>query len=99
MGLKSLEMQVALPRSQDAGKVQDQVNRQGEQLQHTLTHEQLEQEKKKRTQIQKQEEINSLKLKKDLSHREKPNNNQEETKEKEQEINHPFLGKRIDFNG
>ena len=30
MGLKSIEMQVALPRTQEVGKIQEQMNRQGQ---------------------------------------------------------------------
>ena len=41
MGLKSIELQVALPRSQDAGKMQEQMMRQGQQFQETLTEQQL----------------------------------------------------------
>ena len=35
MGLKSVELQVAIPRTQDAGKMQEQLSRQGQQFQET----------------------------------------------------------------
>ena len=41
MGLKSIELQVAIPRSQDAGKMQEQMMRKGQQFHETLTEQQL----------------------------------------------------------
>ncbi|MHA6251270.1 hypothetical protein [Oceanobacillus sp. CAU 1775] len=98
MGWKSIEMQVALPRTVDAGKVQEQLQKQSEQMQGALTASQVEQEKIKRTKVGESENTEKLKLKKDSQ------DNQEESTEddkdrKDVDSSHPYLGKRIDFNG
>jgi flagellar motor protein MotB len=101
MGLKSIEMQVALPRTQDAGKMQEQMQRQGEQLQGTLAQAQQEKEKSARTQVKETEAAEELKLKKEAE--EKQQEDAEEKEEKhnahQEETEHPYLGKRIDLNG
>lgn len=98
MGWKSIEMQVALPRTVDAGKVQEQLQKQSEHIQGALTASQLEQERIKRTNVGKTEDMEQLKLKK-----EQKDNPESETKKsgiaKDIDSSHPYLGKRVDFNG
>lgn len=96
MGLKSIEMQVALPRTQDSGKIQEQVHKQGEHVQSTLTASQLKEDKIKRNRIQELEKTNSFLEK-----------NESDTLKQDvygkqsggETSRHPFLGRRIDFNG
>lgn len=96
MGLKSIEMQVALPRTQDSGKIQEQVHKQGEHVQSTLTASQLKEDKIKRNRIQELENTNSFLEK-----------NESDTLKQDvygkqsggATSRHPFLGRRIDFNG
>src|SRR5699024_5677037 len=100
MGFKSVEMQVAIPRTQDASKMQDQLTRQGQQFQEKLTQQQLREDIMKRTQVNEYEDVE----KKTVDDEEKERQHQEEErKRKEQEAekaqaNHPYLGKNIDFS-
>lgn len=101
MGLKSIEMQVAIPRSQDAGKMQEQLSRQGQQFQETLTEQQLRDEIIRRTKTNRQEK--ALKREVDDEDQEAGQQNKDEQKEKdkqaEQDMRHPFLGRQIDWSG
>lgn len=101
MGLKSIEMQVAIPRSQDAGKMQEQLSRQGQQFQETLTEQQLRDEIIRRTKTNRQEKV--LKREVDDEDQEAGQQNKDEQKEKdkqaEQDMRHPFLGRQIDWSG
>lgn len=47
MSLKAIEMQVALPRTHDAGKLLEQMQQRG-QLQHDLASESVKREEEKR---------------------------------------------------
>ncbi|MCG3419069.1 hypothetical protein [Oceanobacillus jordanicus] len=98
MSWRSIEMQVALPRTQDAGKMQEQQMKQNQHFQESLAGVQLKQQLEKRKQVTRSETTEKIK-------KEDKRTNCSEQNEKEQEqqsINkndHPFLGKRIDFNG
>lgn len=103
MSLKSIEMQVAIPRTQDASKMQEQLNRQGQQFQETLTEKQLKEEQLKRQQVNKYDDVE----KRDISDDEEQTQQQEqEKKQKKQQkmenqahkTNHPYIGNRIDFS-
>lgn len=102
MSWKSIEMQVALPRVQDAGKIQEQMQKQGQHYGDSLTQSQLKQEELKRKRVSESEDIQDLKLKKDT---EDDSNNQSEEQSgdsiqtQEEKINHPYLGNRLDLNG
>lgn len=102
MSLKSVEMQVALPRSQDAGKMQEQLNRQGQQFQQTLTEKQLKEEQLKRQQVNKSDQVE----KKNLTDEEEANRQDEQERKRNSKskstqqvpkMKHPYIGNRIDF--
>lgn len=95
MGWKSIEMQVALPRTQDAGKIQEQLQKQSEQMQGALTQAQLEQEKLKRTRVNHSEEMEKLKLKKETE--ESTYELQEFENQEEDGVIHPYLGNKVDI--
>ncbi|KAB8138763.1 hypothetical protein F9U64_03860 [Gracilibacillus oryzae] len=103
MSWKSIEMQVALPRTQDAGKLQDLLQQQGrvtqEQLAQTLTAEEL----RKRQTVQEQQASGKLKNDekedKSLSHLSKSMEKSPEELTEKEVIQHPYLGKKIDFSG
>ncbi|MFU0790976.1 hypothetical protein [Virgibacillus proomii] len=101
MGWKSVEMQVALPRSQDAGKLQQQLLRQGQDFQASLTQHQLLQEELKRKQVAETEQLYRSKWEgeADKNTSEKFPNKRKDNKKKLQKYQHPYLGKQIDFNG
>ncbi|PAV30026.1 hypothetical protein CIL05_09115 [Virgibacillus profundi] len=101
MGWKSIEMQVALPRTQDAGKLQDQMQKQSQQFQGSLAQSQLKQEELKRKRINESDHINDgVKIKKE---RDNDSNDNDQEQEKSQQLNkktnHPYLGSRLDLNG
>lgn len=105
MGLKSIEMQVAIPRSQDAGKMQEQLSRQGQQFQETLTEQQLREEIIKRHKTNRQEKVLKREVDEDEEQTDKQEqqerNKQNEEKEHQltQKIRHPYLGRQIDWSG
>lgn len=100
MSWSAIEMQIALPRSQDAGKLQEQMQQRGPQVQQTLSEETKLQDEMKRTQVNHMESKNNVSVKRDkgddsLSHSSKNLDNHL----KEQDIVHPYLGNEIDYNG
>lgn len=103
MGFKSIELQVAIPRSQDAGKMQEQMMRQGQQFQETLTQQQLREEIINRTKVNEYEDVEKRNIDEDerkqqeeKERKKRKQNNKEKTK---QSTNHPYLGNKIDFSG
>lgn len=100
MGFKSVEMQVAIPRTQDASKMQDQLTRQGQQFQEKLTQQQLREDIMKRTQVNEYEDVENKTVDdedKERQHQEEERKRKEQEAEKAQ-ANHPYLGKNIDFS-
>lgn len=51
MSWKSIEMQIALPRTQDAGKIQEQMEQRGKLVQESLAINQTTTEELKRTTV------------------------------------------------
>ncbi|WP_202077137.1 hypothetical protein [Caldalkalibacillus salinus] len=102
MGLRSLELQVAIPRTQDAGMKQDQLNQR-----HTVQHYQATEEQKLK---HERERIKSSKVDKKTKemlghdHHAKqhyPSHKQHQYKPKNEippEPTHPYKGKRIDIS-
>ncbi|WP_047984858.1 hypothetical protein [Ornithinibacillus californiensis] len=96
MSWKSVEMQVALPRTQDAGKLQDQMQKSNQHFQEALAQSQLIQENQKRKKVQEFEEIH---LQKEGQKENKSSNKDtnvpgvDTTKES---IQHPYLGINFD---
>ncbi|GLO66021.1 MULTISPECIES: hypothetical protein [Oceanobacillus] len=96
MGWKSIEMQVALPRVQDAGKIQDQMDKQGQHLQESLAQLQAKKQElrsKKVNELNHTYKVDSNNKRKHESKDENKDDNQEQKSE------HPFLGSKIDYNG
>jgi len=103
MSLKAIELQVALPRTYDAGKMQEQIQQRG-QLTHDLAAREMEKEvKKQEKSVVKQKQKDSVKLKKDEKsgqHESSYSQKEQEDDEKEELMNqHPYKGKSIDFSG
>ncbi len=100
MGLKSIEMQVAIPRSQDAGKMQEQMMRQGQQFQETLTEQQLKEEIVKRGKINEYEQVrNNNDSDDEKNEQNNPRPQKNKKKAEKQSIEHPYLGTNIDYSG
>lgn len=103
MGFKSIELQVAIPRSQDAGKMQDQAMRQGQQFQETLTQQQLREEVINRTKVNEYDNIHKRSItddKEKQKREERRKKNNTKTKQTSSgELKHPYLGTKIDYSG
>jgi hypothetical protein len=104
MSLKAIEMQIALPRTHEAGKLQEQMQMRG-QLQHLLAeHEVHKDEEKKKSTVIKQEQKAKLSFDSQQGQGDRPSSHSKQNKKKqssagEQQINHPYKGNRIDFSG
>lgn len=102
VSFKSVELQVAIPRSQDAGKMQEQMMKQGEKFQETLTEQQLQQQlaNQKRvnpyTSVEKQ--VIKEEEKREKERREKEAKEKKQQKQKAVYSDHPYLGNRVDFS-
>lgn len=104
MSLKAIEMQVALPRTHDAGKIQEQFQ-QRSQISHDLASREMQKEVEKHEKsVLKNSQKDKLSLKKDdSSDFDEQNHAREEKKKnkKDPEIKHvhPYKGNAIDFSG
>lgn len=105
VGWKSIEMQVAIPRTQDAGKLQDQMSKQNQEFQESLAQMQTKQEEKKRNRVNAFDQVNHLNIKKDPESRKQSSQEKESHQQKDSgsgrdnQANHPYLGNTIDFSG
>ncbi|MEN1966849.1 hypothetical protein WMZ97_02125 [Lentibacillus sp. N15] len=93
MSWKSVEMQVALPRTVDAGKIQEQMHKQPQHVQESAAVIGQKQIDQKRKQVNKFEKSGKSKRYADPSET-KPMDSQH-TKDED----HPYLGTNIDFSG
>lgn len=100
MGLKNIEMQIALPRTFEAGKIQEQMQQRG-QIQHDLMQEMVKKEEQlKQTGVVRQE----MTPKANLRDKERGRDKQQyiAKKKKEEKVNlarHPYKGTKVDFSG
>lgn len=100
LSLKSVEMQVALPRTQDAGKLQEQMQKNHQHFQESLAAVRLKQEELKRKKTNQMENTKNLTIKREERKKEQNNNEQvSKNKKRRNQVKHPYLGKKIDLNG
>jgi hypothetical protein len=102
MSLKSLEMQVALPRTQDFGKMQEQMN------QRTMVNQQQSSEEEKlKAELDRKRSVKMEgKNKGNISSEDQSSNGYDEQKKKRQKEKehvedhsaHPYKGKHIDIS-
>lgn len=103
MSLKAVEMQVALPRTTNAGQVQNQLVQKPVSDQEQLTQQQLKQlevERKKSTKLKWESRINHQKDSSGHSSSYQPTARKKKQTDSEDETNlpqHPYKGKHIDF--
>lgn len=98
MSWKSIEMQVALPRTQDAGKLQEQMLKQNQHFQESLAQSQLKEANEKRKRVQ---EFERIKIKDEDQDNPDSENQQRDSEDdrNDKSVEHPYLGKKIDFSG
>ncbi|MTW84955.1 hypothetical protein F3157_04680 [Virgibacillus dakarensis] len=102
MSWKSIEMQVALPRSQDAGKLQEQMLKQTQHSQESLAASQLLKDEQKRKRVNEFEKTGKPTIKQGSGQSKQANQDQqhkEQVTEEGQEMDHPYLDGKIDFSG
>lgn len=103
MGLKSIEMQVALPRVLDAAKIQEQEQQRGTHIAQNMAATVEKAEEKARNRVSELEEKEKAAIKDQKSKQQKKKDEQERKKQFDavQTVNpivkHPFKGNRIDF--
>ncbi len=100
MSLKLVELQVALPRTIDASKLQEQLQQRGQNMQDHITTSLLKQDEQKRKQVLKNEkkEKSSLQLSQQSSSGNRFSLKKNGQDEENREI-HPYKGNNIDLNG
>jgi hypothetical protein len=103
MSLKAIEMQIALPRTQDAGKIQEQLQQRGQHLQEHAAQSVTKEDELKRKTVIKNNQKQEAHLKKDDG---SSNQNQEQSRHNKQknidshiQQHHPYKGKVIDYSG
>jgi len=101
LSLKLIELQVAIPKTQDVGKIHEQLMMRGQHMQGHISAETEKIEKRNRTIVNENNKSENAQIHKDSSSNtfstEPPHKTQNpEKKEKEQ---HPYKGNFIDFVG
>jgi hypothetical protein len=103
MSLKSIELQVALPRTTEAGKIQEQLQQRGQAMGEIAAEKTRKEEEKNRNTVIKQEQKQNVSLgqKERNNHkgRDEPGQKEKQKKDSSREQSHPFKGKVIDYSG
>lgn len=95
MSLKLIELQVALPRTQDFGKIQEQLQQRGQHMQEQIVAGAKKQDERRRKQVNKKDKTDPTSL-----HLNQSNQQQgKQVKNQNQKEQHPYIGKTIDISG
>ena len=100
MSLKLAELQIAIPKTFDAGKVADQIQQQSAINQsnaQAASERQLE--KNRETVTKSNEAMETSSEKKERDHAEQEHQNREKKEQEMMETKHPFKGNFVDFSG
>lgn len=99
MSLKGIELQIAIPKTVDAGKIAGQKQQQSQVNQeHANSLTERQQLKNKETVLESSE---YAKMDADKKNGDQPDENQErnDSKEEEKKSSHPYKGSFVDFSG
>src|SRR4051812_42362440 len=102
MSFKSIEMQIAIPRTLDAGKLQEQLQQRGQNMSDQAKEAVQKDVEHRRNHVVKSEESAEVGLLKDgqgHDHEEQKRNHAREVKEEQQNEHHPYKGTIIDYSG
>jgi hypothetical protein len=106
MSLRAIEMQIAIPRTPTAGKIQDQLQQRAQVAQDHLAMEQNKDDEKNRKQVLQTTETEKKRLSNDDENssgnnpkQNKPKKLSSEEKQEPQLAKHPFKGNYFDFSG
>ena len=100
MSLKGVELQIAIPKTFDAGKVAEQLQQQSSVNQANAQAASERQLEKNRETVTKSENTAEAALEDSKQERKEQERKKREKREKEmKEIKHPFKGNFVDFSG
>lgn len=101
MSLKSIEMQVALPRTLEATKLHDQLQQRGQLINDQANEEVKKEVEKQRNFVIKNENLAYTTLHNQKQEHKKDKNEQHSDKEKQnvKHEHHPYKGNFIDYSG
>ncbi|WP_240375335.1 hypothetical protein [Bacillus piscicola] len=105
MSWKAVELQVAIPRTQEVGKMQEQLQQRGQAAQDRLAFQQEREEEQERVQVtaKQQTEKNTFSKDQDSRHSDRDSQfHQRRRQEAEKDTpspSHPYKGNTIDFTG
>jgi hypothetical protein len=100
MSLKLVELQVALPRTQDVGKIQEQLQQRGQHMQDQIVVGLQKQDERKSKQVGKSDKKEKSILHLDHSSSKFVNlSSRKKESTHEQKEQHPFKGNLIDVSG
>jgi Skp family chaperone for outer membrane proteins len=102
LSLKSVEMQVAIPRAYDASKVQDQLHQKPAHQQAelaNLTKKEMEDRRKKSTEVSESSYLESSERESEQFIHEKDRRNAKNKQQNsQQQADHPYKGRHIDIS-
>ncbi|MGO4887754.1 hypothetical protein ACJ2A9_08355 [Anaerobacillus sp. MEB173] len=103
MSLKAIEAQGAVPRTQNAGKIQNQLQQRGQvtQDQLALNHKEEAEHNKKRVTETEDVQTKRMQNKDDKNQQQSSQYDQKKKQDRKKEKNakHPFKGNNIDYSG
>ncbi|KON89062.1 hypothetical protein AF332_21215 [Sporosarcina globispora] len=103
MSLKSIEMQIALPRTFDAGKIQDQLQQRGQTISGIAAESTRENAEKQRKTVMKHEQKQNVNFGNENSGSQKEAGGHDQKEKQKKDSNdkqsHPYKGKVIDYSG
>jgi hypothetical protein len=99
MSLKLVELQIALPRTQDAGKIQEQIDQQSHYVQKHLSAENEQQQNMIRHQVPNNEQKAEPNFTKHQSTHQQFYKNDKKRKNSAYKQAHPYKGYIIDIEG
>lgn len=103
MSLKAIEMQIALPRTHDAGKIQEQLQQRGQHLQEHAAQSVTKEDDLKRNTVVKNNQKQEARLNKDgsqSSQQQQKGRDDDQSKDEHPVVpHHPYKGKVIDYSG
>jgi hypothetical protein len=101
LSLKLIELQVALHRTHDVSKIQEQLEQRSQQMQENVAISTQKEADAKRKNVNKNEENQEAKFEENQSSSNSSHQkrNGKEREKKEKQIHHPYKGNFIDFVG
>lgn len=99
MTLRNVELQIAIPRTQDMGKWQHEIQQRGQLIQDQLASQLSEVVLRNQQRVLMQESSSRADLKKEKSH-ESISKKKNEKKQRHRKLSkHPYKGNHVDYSG